>query len=64
MAYNRKNLLIKYKQVQEETQKHFVPGVTTYSGIFEVYIKDKYPMSYATYMKIINCNVDKEIKEL
>lgn len=64
MAYNKKNKLLFYKKVQELTQQYFVPGVTTYSGIFRTYIEKEYPMTYNTYMIIINTNVDKELKEL
>ncbi len=64
MAYNNKNLLIRYKQIQVETQKHYIPEVTTYAGVFRKYIKPFFPMCYDTYMKIINLNVDKLIREL
>lgn len=64
MAYNRKNLLLKYKQIQEETQRYYVPGLTTYTGVFKEYIAGKWPMSYNTYLKILGTNVNKELKEL
>ncbi len=64
MAYNNKNTLLRYKQIQEETQKHFIPGITTYSGIFYKYINPIFPMCYDTYMKIINTPVEKLIKEI
>jgi hypothetical protein len=64
MAYNNKNKLLYYKQIQDETQKHFIPDVTTYAGVFDKYIKPFFPMCYDTYMKIINTNVDKLLKEV
>ena len=63
MAYNSKNRLLHYQKIQEEVQKHYVPGVTTYSGIFYAYIKKDYPMCYGTFMKIIGINVKKLLKE-
>lgn len=63
MAYNRYNLLLKYRQIQEETQKHYVPDITTYAGIYRMHILPKWPMSYNTYMKIVNTNVARELKE-
>jgi len=63
MAYNNRNKLLYWKQVQEETQKHFIPGITPYAPVFRQYIEPRFPMSYATFMKIINMNVDKLLKE-
>jgi hypothetical protein len=64
MAFNNKNRLLYYLLVQEETQKFYEPGVTTYAGVFNKYIKPNFPMSYGTYIKIIGINVKKELAEI
>lgn len=53
MSYNRINKLTYYKKVAEIVQKHYIPGVTTYVGIWRKYVNPVYPMCYDTFMKII-----------
>jgi len=64
MAYNPLNRLLYYKEVINIVQANFIPGVTTYAGIFREFVKPKYPMSYRTFMKIMATPVDKELKQL
>lgn len=65
MAYNNYNRYKMYKKVLDIVNKEFVPGVTTYKGIFHKYVEPTYPMSYNTFIKIINVpNLDNKIKKL
>jgi len=64
MAYCPKNKLLFYKKVVDLVNKHFIPDITTYAGIWRRYIKPAYPMSYRTFMKIMAMPVDRMLKEL
>lgn len=54
MAYNRVNKLRMYMRIVELTDKHFVPDVTTYKGVWRNFIYPVYPISYQQYMRIIS----------
>lgn len=54
MAYNRINTLKKYIKVMEIVQAHYVEGLTSYAGVFRLYVEPLYPMSYASFMQIVN----------
>ena len=54
MAYNRDNLIKRNYNVLKIVEKHYVPGVTTYSGILREYVQPVYPMDYKTFMGIVN----------
>jgi len=54
MAKNKLNTLLHYKDVIALNQKHFIPGISTYSGIFRKYVYPVYKMDYKTFMRIIN----------
>ena len=65
MAYNRLNKLLHYRDVRNLTQKHFVPNISTYAGIYRECIYPVYKMDYKTFMKIISfTDLDSKIKEL
>lgn len=62
--YRKVNKLKYYLKVVEITNKHYVEGVSTYSGIFRKYIEPIYPMSYQQYIKIINMpNLKKQLEK-
>lgn len=54
MPYNRINTLKRYIKVMEIVQEHYVEGLTSYAGVFRMYVEPKYPMSYASFMQIVN----------
>jgi len=54
MAYNRINKLKRDLLIIEITNRHYEAGYTTYAAIFRKYIEPVYPMSYKSYMDIIN----------
>jgi len=64
MAYNKLNRYRFYKKVLDIVNEHYITGVTTYSGIFHEYVESVYPMSYNSFMKIVNMpNLDRLIAE-
>lgn len=64
MAYNNINRFILYQKVINIVNKEFEPGLTTYSGVWRKYVNPIYPMSYNTFLKIINMpNVDKQLEQ-
>jgi len=68
MAYNRINLLKRNLLIVEITNKHYEAGYTTYAAVFRKYIEPVYPMSYKSYMDIINApdtakTLEKELKK-
>ena len=54
MAYNKLNKLRLYTRVIEIVNTNYIDGVTTYAGIWRQYVCNVYPMSYDTFMKIVN----------
>lgn len=54
MAYNNRNKLVMYKRVLEVVNQHYEEGVTTYAGVWRRHVYPRYPMSYQTFMRIIN----------
>lgn len=54
MAYNNRNRLLMYKKVLEIVEKHYEAGVTTYSGVWRKHVYPVYPISYQTFLKIVN----------
>ena len=54
MAYNKRNKRMRDYLVLKIVEAHYVPGVTTYSGILREYVSKVYPMDYKTFMKIVN----------
>jgi hypothetical protein len=64
MAYNNIHKIEYYMKVVELTNKYYIPGVTTYSGIFRKHVLPVYPMSYAQYIKILGMpNLKKQYEE-
>ena len=64
MGYNRVNKLKQYMLIVNITKKHYVEGVTTYRGIWACYINPVYPMTYQSYMRIINMpNLERQLRE-
>ena len=62
MAYNKINKLLRCKKVIDIVQEHYIHGITTYAGIFRKFVYPIYPMSYNSFMEIINIkNVNIEI---
>jgi hypothetical protein len=64
MAYNGHNKLLFYRKVINIVNVHYIPGITTYAGIYRQYVRPQYPMSYRTFMKIMATPVEKELKLL
>lgn len=53
MARSRLNLLRYYAKIVEITNAHYIEGFT-YSYVWRKYVYPVYPISYDTYMRIIN----------
>ena len=65
MAYNKLNKLLFYKKVIHIVNENFIDGITTYAGIWREKVNKVYPMTYETFLKIINYpNIEKEIEVL
>jgi len=60
MAYNDKNRLRRIKRIQEVTQQHYEPDISSYKGIWRKYIYPEYFISYDTYLEYINTPIKKE----
>jgi hypothetical protein len=60
MAYNQTNKMRTIKKVHEIVMENFIPGVTTYKGIWEKYVNPVYPCSYQTFLKYISTKVKKK----
>lgn len=43
-----------YKRVLEIVAEHYEEGVTTYSGVWRKHVFPVYPISYQTFLKIVN----------
>lgn len=54
MKHSRVNHLKRYINIQKIVADHYVPGVSTYSGIWRMYINPIYPMTYKRFIEIIN----------
>lgn len=64
MARNRLNHLLYCKKVVEIVNEHYEEGWTTYAAVWRRYVNPVYPMSYATFIKIINMpSLEKQIEE-
>ena len=62
-GYNQINYLKRCKIIIGIVNNHYKEGYTTYSGIFRTFIEPLYPMSYKSFMKIINMsNIDMQIE--
>jgi hypothetical protein len=63
-GYNRVNKLRLYRNVINVVKKHYIEGVTTYAGIYREYVNPVYPMSYGSFLKIINTpNIERQLNE-
>ena len=63
-GYNQINYLKRCKIIIGIVNTHYREGYTTYSGIFKTFVAPLYPMSYKSFMKIVNMpNIDRRIKE-
>ena len=63
MGYNSINRLRRCKIIIGIVNAHYKPGYTTYSGVFRTFVEPLYPMSYKSFMKIINMpNVDVQVE--
>ncbi|MGI6078050.1 MAG: hypothetical protein ACOXZH_00165 [Bacteroidales bacterium] len=49
----RINKLRYYKIIVDIVKAHYVPGLTTYAGVWREFVYPFYPMSYQTFMRII-----------
>ena len=64
MARNRLNYLLHCKKVVDIVNQHYEEGWTTYAAVWRKYVNPVYPMSYATFIKIINMpGIDRQIEE-
>lgn len=62
-GYNKLNYLKHCKIITGIVNTHYKAGYTTYSGIFRAFVEPFYPMSYKSFMKIINMpNIDNQIE--
>lgn len=62
----RINKLRYYKIIVDIVKSHYVPGLTTYAGVWREFVYPFYPMSYVTFMRIVNypqLNTELEILE-
>jgi hypothetical protein len=58
-GYNSLNYLKRCKIILDIVNAHYWEGITTYSGVFRTFVEPFYPMSYKSFMKIVNMrNVD------
>jgi len=63
-VYNRLNYLKRCKIIVEIVNLHYREGLTTYAGVFRTFVEPFYPMSYKSFMKIVNMkNIAIQIKE-
>lgn len=61
----RINKLRYYKIIVDIVKTHYVPGLTTYAGVWREFVYPFYPMSYVTFMRIVNYpNLNTELKIL
>jgi len=64
-GYNRLNHLKRCRIIVDIVNAHYREGLTTYSGIFRQFVYPFYPMSYKSFMKIVNMpNIDLQIKQI
>ena len=64
MARNRLNHLLYCKKVCDIVNDHYEPDWTTYAAVWRRFVNPVYPMSYPTFIKIINMpNLDGQIQE-
>jgi hypothetical protein len=62
-GYNKLNKLKQYKIILGIVNTHYKPGYTTYAGVFRTFVEPAYPMSYNTFMKIVNMpHADRQIE--
>jgi len=63
-GYNRLNYLKRCKIIIDIVNAHYKVGYTTYAGIYRTFVDPFYPMSYNSFMRIVNMpNIDKQINE-
>ncbi len=62
MQYKNKNKIKQIEMVCALVQKYYVPGVTTYVGIWREYINPVYPMCYNTFLNYINTPLKAKIR--
>ena len=64
-GYNRLNYLKHCKIVIDIVNAHYKAGYTTYAGVFRTFVKPFYPMTYKSFMKIMNMpNVSGQIEDI
>ena len=64
MAYNRDNLIKRYKAVIAIVNEQYIEGATTYKGIWREYVVEVHPMCYGTFLKITNTPIKKYENEI
>jgi hypothetical protein len=63
-GYNRLNYLKQCKIIVSIVNAHYKIGYTTYAGIFRTFVEPFYPMSYKSFMKMVNMpNIDGQIQD-
>ncbi len=63
MANNNRNKLLMYRNVLKIVDEHYEEGVTTYSGVWRNHVYPVYPMSYQTFLRIVNLSgLDSQIR--
>ena len=64
MAYKNFNRLMLAKKVVGIVDEYYVPGATPYKWIWKVKVYPTYPMSYNSFLGIINTpNLDKKLED-
>lgn len=58
MAYRRDNLLLYYKKVADFVRENYDPDTMTYAGFWRRHVFPRWPMSYNTFLKIINMKAE------
>ncbi len=64
MPYNKYNKLNQYLKIMDIVKRHYVPGVSTYKGVWKMYVYPIYPMSYNRFIQIVGMpNLRRQMEE-
>lgn len=54
MANINRNKVLMYRNVIALVNAHYEEGITTYAGVWRNHVYPVYPMSYKTFLRIVN----------